>query len=140
MINTLTNDNAEISTTEPGYGIGKISGGYVLIQVGHVESYLDGVKVTLSIGNPLYSDLTNCTLTTYYGPDITNNDAPEKWRQTAKFVTTPINNNLLAGRWTNQDVVIPAVSPSTCRHLSVYLECKGMSLLLPQQPPPISGN
>jgi hypothetical protein len=47
MINTLTNDNAEISTTEPGYGIGKISGGYVLIQVGHVESYLDGVKVML---------------------------------------------------------------------------------------------
>jgi hypothetical protein len=133
MLHILTeeSDNAEISTSDPGYGICKINGGFVLIKVNHVDPYLDGLKITLQIGNPLYSDLTNCSLKTSYGPDTVENEPLSTWKVNAKSIDSSIANDISAGRWTNEEVIIPAVDPAHCRHLSIHLECGGMKMLPP---------
>ena len=59
----------KLDPTQKSYQKVECNNGPLMVSVDSMESYLDGYKLTLQIGNPSYMTYTGFTVTTFWGPD-----------------------------------------------------------------------
>ncbi len=96
--------------------------GVFLISLKNVEPYLDGVKVTLSIGNIQNASFEGFKLNVTWGarqPESGNDWLA--WYNELKSKEFSFTNSLIAGAWNTITINLPQISPTKFGHLSLSL-------------------
>jgi hypothetical protein len=110
---------ASISGTTKGFELAKTEYGSFLVSLINVEPYLDGFKVTLSIGNPLDADVTDGTISIKFGTSATDS---------LSTVSQAIDQPIAGGRWTDVVVAIAPARAEQLGYMGVSLDPTGMLL------------
>ncbi|HWZ95029.1 MAG TPA: hypothetical protein VNW30_07530 [Opitutaceae bacterium] len=110
---------ASLSATTKGFELAKTEYGSFLISLVNVEPYLDGFRVTLSIGNPLDADISDGTISINYGTSST--DAHNSVSQT-------IEQPIAGGHWTEVVIMVAPAKAEQLNYLGISLNPTGMLL------------
>jgi len=110
---------ASLSGTTKGFELAKTEYGSFLVSLAGVEPYLDGFRVTLSIGNPLDADITDGTISIKFGTSPTD---------TLRTVSQNIDEPIAGGHWTNTVVIIAPAKAEQLDYMGVSLNPTGMLL------------
>ncbi|MDA8227932.1 MAG: DUF3251 domain-containing protein [Desulfitobacterium hafniense] len=111
--------------------------GMFFVSVKQVEPYLDGVQVTLSIGNPMNATFNGLKMKIEYGThnalDFSANgtDKYNQWKKTLKEKSIDLNTEIKPGTWNTAKFTIPAISPNDFGYLCVEINSDSVSLLQP---------
>lgn len=107
------------------------------VSVKQVEPYLDGVQVTLSIGNPMNATFNGLKMKIEYGThnaiDLSTNgtDKYNQWKKTLKEKSIDLNTEIKPGTWNTAKFTIPAINPKDFGYLNVEINSDSVSLLQP---------
>ena len=108
------------------------------VSVKKVEPYLDGVQVTLSVGNPMNATYNGLKMkikyaTTAYAIDLsaTGTDKYDQWKKTLKEKSIDLNTEIKPGTWNTAKFTIPAISPADFKYLNLEINSDSVSLLQP---------
>ena len=143
--------SAVLDPSAKGYSFINTDKGIFLFSVDNVTPYLDGHKVTLRIGNPMYATFTGFKLRVLYGrrpplmptADIAkssaeNQAANQKWWQDrqdwAKAVRTTdvsFTDTLEPGSWNMVDFTLADTKPEDVAYLEVAIFTDTISLRKP---------
>jgi hypothetical protein len=110
---------ASLSGTTKGFELARTDYGSFLVSLVDVQPYLDGYKVTLSIGNPLDADVTDGTISVKFGPSEADS---------LNTVSQAIEEPLAGGHWTNVSVTIAPARAEQLGYMGVSLDPTGMEL------------
>lgn len=112
--------------------------GSLMVSCQGVKPYLDGVKVTLHIGNPMSVEFAGLTLGVTWNArfvgDESNSDARLRWIKTHRHQEFTFTNSLEPGRWNEVEFVLPQTRPEQLGYLKVTVETNEASLLVPRKP------
>jgi hypothetical protein len=110
---------APLSGTTNGFELAKTEYGSFLVTVVGVEPYLNGYRVTLSIGNPLDADVTDGTISVKFGTSPTDS---------LSTVSQDIDQPITGGHWTDEVIMIAPATAGQLGYLGVTLNPTGMLL------------
>jgi hypothetical protein len=110
---------ASLSGTTQGFELARTDYGSFLVSVGNIEPYMDGYKVTLSIGNPLDADITDGTISIKFGTSPTD---------TLGTVSQAINQPIVGGHWTDEVIMIAPAKAEQLDYMGVSLDPTGLVL------------
>jgi hypothetical protein len=110
---------ASLSGSTKGFELAKTEYGSFLVSLVDVQPYLDGFKVTLSIGNPLYADITDGTISVKYGTSSTDS---------LSTVSQPIDQPIAGGHWTDVVITVAPAKVEQLDYIGVSLDPTGMLL------------
>jgi hypothetical protein len=110
---------ASLSGTTKGFELAKTEYGSFLVSLVGVEPYLDGYRVTLSIGNPLDADVTDGTISIKFGTSPAN---------ALSTVSQAIDEPIAGGHWTNVVIVVAPAKAEQLEYMGVSLNPTGMLL------------
>lgn len=146
-ITALQEKPATLSTSKKEYDLARTDMGSFPISVEKAEPYLDGHKLTFSIGNPLSAALTGAKLTIKYGkrmppfPVDANGQLDfgaevqakyktekEAWDKSLKTMEVGVNGNIGAGSWTSVEAILTPTKPEEVAYLQVSLASTGLTL------------
>lgn len=107
-----------------------------VVIVKQVEPYLDGVQVTLSIGNPMYATYNELKIKTKYGTkfDWTLADPStryDQWGKTLKEKSTDFSNQIKPGTWNTVKLILPTINPKDFGYMNVEITSDSVILLQP---------
>jgi hypothetical protein len=127
--------------TNPRYESITTDHGILFVSASKVESYLDGQRLFLQIGNPSLAQFTTYTLSLKWnvrepphpmkieglaeaGPVA---ETIRKWQDTERSKDFEMTDKpLIAGRWTPVDVVLPATKGSDFGYVAVKIKITGI--------------
>jgi|SRR5665213_1831783 len=95
------------------------SGLILLVSIEHVEPYLDGYKIVLSIGNPSSAKLSGYDLTSSWSYD----EARYRKKRSDTFTGT-----LEPGTWTKTELILPETSGSELRFVAIGIKATNVML------------
>lgn len=107
------------------------------VSVKQVEPYLDGVQVTLSIGNPMNATFNGINMKVEYGTHNALDFSPEgtekynQWKKTLTKKSIDLNTEIKPGTWNTAKFTIPAINPKDFGYLYVEMNSDSASLLQP---------
>jgi hypothetical protein len=106
--------------------------GSFLLSLKNVEPYLDGVRVTLHIGNPSAADYKGFTLEAQWGPRAPKDtEAWLKWYDRLTKKEFSFTDTLSAGAWNEISFVLSPVPATQFGHLQVSMTTNIVSLRQP---------
>jgi hypothetical protein len=124
----FANNSVSITPESKGYGLLKTPFGMLLVSTESVESYLDGYKIHLKIGNPTTADFSGFSLI-YSSYQTTNVFG------TFQTLTNSVTDKLTAGYWTPIDFILAPADPDRLRNASVSIELNQINLFEKKTPP-----
>ena len=114
---------AAIDLNSTGYSRVDTDSGTFFVSVHNAVPYLDGYKVELSIGNPSSATFTDARLKARWGRAYDPNDPnTQQWEAALHSREYPISSHLMAGRWTNFEIVLPSTRPEETAYVEVSLQ------------------
>ncbi len=116
-------------THQKSYQKVECNNGPLMVSVDSMESYLDGYKITLQIGNPSYMTYSGFQVTTLWGSDWqtfvgTNQFTQElsaKWQSLQHSNTVSLTDTLLPGKWNYVRIIVAPARPDEIRNLKMSL-------------------
>ena len=96
-----------------------------------VDSYLDGYKVKLKIGNPTTADFNSFTLISYWGPTYNTNLTVEAFESAQKSHTNECPDTLLSGYWTPVEIVLAPANSDEIRNAKISIKLNQINLKNP---------
>jgi LysM repeat protein len=145
---------AVVSPTEKGYGVSHNQYGAFPVIVEDAQSYLDGYKLRLRIGNTTAATMTGVSLVITYGlrePAFPSDykklsetekqkafqEYDEKLRESEKSrrtLSVDADRDFMSGSWNTVDVMISPAKPEELGRLAVMVNATGMKLSQPTAP------
>ena len=142
MANTLAGDAVEANqrkqgletalfdpTTKGGYSRLDTEAGTFLVSIANVQPYLDGVKLTLDIGNVQSISYRGYVVTAEYGIHQPSEPASNTWqaeydayKQSLKTISETHADTLLPGKWNTATIILPNVKPTEFGYVSISLK------------------
>lgn len=108
--------------------------GPVLLSVSGVDPFLDGYKITLSLGNPLAANMAGCKLVFLRGdifddliPETKGNFQPQESASPYKF-EHDISVDLSAGKWSKVEAQLAPLKLTELRKLTVGIFCDAATM------------
>ena len=125
----------KLDPTQKSYQKVECNNGPLMVSVDSMESYLDGYKLSLQIGNPSYMTYSGFMVTTFWGPDWqtfagTNNFSQElsaKWQSLQHSNTVSMTDSLLPGKWNWVKLIVAPAKPDEIRNLEVSFQSSVIS-------------
>jgi hypothetical protein len=111
---------AVLSVTDRNFSVARSSFGSFPLRVTNAVPYMDGYKITLSVGNPLAADITAGKILIEFGESPTG---------ALSSVSQDIEQPILGGGWTDVDIIIAPVTASQLAYLEVSLEPTQIALV-----------
>ena len=132
----------KLDPTLKSYQKVECNNGPLMVSVDSMESYLDGYKLTLQIGNPSYMTYSGFQVTTFWGPEFqtlagTNKFTPElsaKWQSLQHSNTVSMTDSLLPGKWNWVKVIVAPAKPDEIRNLEVSFQSSIISFEMMPKP------
>ena len=148
------NTPVEISLVQETYSPVKTPDGTLFILCHEVTPYLNGHKLKLWIGNPLFARLSGLKLTYEYGlkaPDFgviavakgrearrrawkQYDEAGKKHRQSLHSGAIDLPQDLESGRWTEVELALVSSTAEELGHVNVHIFPKAVHLIDPPNP------
>ena len=110
--------SVSIDVTKPVYSYLKTNVGMLLVACTGIEPYLNGEKVHLQIGNPLWASFRGFTLNTTTGNVSSFGGLDLK---STKYGHYDFTETLQPGRWTNISFVVSPATPNDMTYLSANI-------------------
>lgn len=125
----------KLDPTQKSYQKVECNNGPLMVLVDSMESYLDGYKLTLQIGNPSFMTYSGFQVTTFWGPDLqtlagTNKITQElsaKWESLQHSNTVSMTDSLLPGKWNWVKLIVAPAKPDEIRNLEVSFQSSVVS-------------
>lgn len=137
---------ATLSASKKEYDLAHTDMGSFPISVEKAEPYLDGHKITFSVGNPLSASLTGAKLTIKYGKrmpqfptdakgqfdfgtEVQSKYQIEKdlWEKSLKTMDVNVTGSVGAGSWTSVEAILSPTKAEEVAYLQVTLESTGLA-------------
>jgi hypothetical protein len=115
-----------------GYQVINAGNGYFLVSIKDVQKYLDGCKVTLDIGNPMYATYTGFKIKARYGkrrPDDLSK--LEEWVNSLREKEIDSTKSLKPGSWNEAVITLSPLNYDEFGHLMLSIDTNTVSLHLP---------
>jgi hypothetical protein len=142
--------SANISAVQKGYSIASNEYGSFPISVSEATAYLDGHKITLSIGNPFSASINSGKVIIRYNrrePDAPDeskiktdeerikawqkySDDYDAWSANTRTAEISIQNEIKGSSWNSFDAILSPSKPEELAYLEVDLKITGISLLI----------
>jgi hypothetical protein len=131
-----------LDPTQKSYQRVECNNGPLMVSVDSMESYLDGYRLTLQIGNPSYMTYSGFEATTYWGPswqDIagTNNFSEAisaKWQSLQRSNTVTLTDSLMPGKWNWVKIIVAPAKPDEIRNLEMSFKSSTVSFMTMPKP------
>jgi len=126
-VNDLSNMLPDVAYLVPGekaYSQLYTSGGFLSIRMGAISKYASGYKVHIEIGNPqltIYDDMKMAIKWSSVPNAKWDDKETELWKQSVKSKTVTLNNSILPGRWTDQEIILPDTSAKQLGIIAISL-------------------
>src|SRR6266496_2309405 len=148
---TLQEKTAVIDPHSKGYSILDTGRGSLLISCDGPEPFLDGYRIKLRLGNPLYMRFSGFKLKFKFGQkpptlptkeNVKDGDVAkalfetwpkenEAWKKSLKHAEESYTDDLLPGTWTNIETVLPQANAEEIAYIEVGIEADRISLTKP---------
>jgi hypothetical protein len=124
------NLTAELDVSDPkGYQRLTNDSGTFLVSLAKVEKYLDGYKITISIGNITTATFNGFDLTLKSGTkEPPFSDAWISWYKTLKTKTETYTQDLKPGLWNDVEIIIIPASPYELGYLQLKIATNKITL------------
>lgn len=127
--NTLNLDPASLKSYEPI----QVGNGFILLaSIEDVEPYVDGVRVTLELGNPQSVAFNGCEIKSRYGPRYDfqkyNEKSYTKWQAAVQAKSETFVAVLRSGVWNVISLALPNIKPSEFGYFEVEIKTSSVSL------------
>jgi len=142
---------AIIDPHSKGYSILDTGRGSLLISCDGAEPFLDGYRIKLRLGNPLYMRFSGFKLKFKFGqkpPTLPTKEnvkdgnvakalfetwpkENEAWKESLKHAEESYTDDLLPGTWTNIEAVLPQANAEEIAYIEVGIEADRISLTKP---------
>ena len=126
------NDSIVIDPAEKGYGRLDTNSGFFFISCEDVQPYLDGYKLILNIGNPLYVKYDGFKLSIKYGRQFdfkTMNYG--NWEGSLKITEKAFTDELLPATWNKIEMVLAPAKPEEMRYIRISMKTDKVMLNQP---------
>lgn len=119
-----------IDPTDPGrFQTIRTNYGEFLIVLENVESHLDGIKVSLKIGNPSSAKFSGYDLSVKWGPrSPVNNKDWYSWFKGLRIKQLSFPDDLDPGTWNPVSIILPSTGTQEFGHLEVEMSTQAVSL------------
>lgn len=123
--------NVEFDPTDlKGFGLVKSNNGDFLISVKSVDPYLDGVKVTLRVGNMYNADFVGCRFDVKWGSKPPSGfNGYSDWMKSLQEKSVSIVDRIRAGRWTEVSFVLSPAAPSRFGYMTISMTTDVVGLM-----------
>lgn len=128
--NQYNSASFDLSSTQ-GYLRINSSSGYFLVSLQNVEPYLDGVKVHIHIGNPMFVTYNGFKLKAIWGAKLNLTDGQDGWRSSLKDKEISFTETLRPGCWNKINFVLSPIEPKNFGYLELSIQTDNISLINP---------
>lgn len=119
------------AAVEAGYEHIDTGVGPMLVSIGKTESYLDGIRVQVQLGNILNGMYRGGKITAFWNHRRGDQEDILAWGKTQKTQDFTFRDDLLPGRWTFVYLVLPATRPEAFGWLHLIVGTNAFSLPSP---------
>jgi hypothetical protein len=126
---------ATFDPAEAGFQRIDTSFGMFAVSFEDVQPFADGIKVTISLGNPSSASFNGVVANLKYGPrqnmQIGDADSSAKyaaWSASLQSKEVTLNEILRPGKWNPVSVILPNIDPKNFGYLEVRLTTSTLSL------------
>jgi len=109
------------------------SSGYFLVSLQNVEPYLDGVKVHINIGNPVFATYNGFKLKVIWGEKLDLTDDQDRWRSSLKEKEISFTETLRPGCWNKVNFVLSPIEPKNFGYMELSIQTDNISLINPNE-------
>ncbi len=125
-----------LDPTSKGYAYVPSNVGKLLVSCEGAESYLDGQKLILLIGNPFAMSFSGFTMKVRYGtrpPDATKDVSESQnqrteWEKTLKSKDVSFTETLTPGAWTKVELILSPSKPEEVAYIDFQVATNQVSL------------
>lgn len=119
---TYRDTPAELDPASPTFQFAISNHWLLAVSVKNVEAYLDGSKVTFSIGNPWLADIASPTLKIKYGQARSAGGDYSQWDNGLNSIEEHMTVDLTRGKWTLYQVTLPHCTPDKLGFIRVSID------------------
>jgi hypothetical protein len=110
-------------TSSDGYRTVDIDVGRLIVILDKAEPYMDGIRLTFKIGNPLSIGFKGFNMNVKWNRRISDTSDP-KWPADLRDKTFSLTPTLDPGSFTSVDVILPSTTATQCGFIQVEIETK----------------
>ena len=127
----LESDRATINLepTSKGYSRIDTDNGFFLVSLKDITPYLNGYKVTLNIGNPLFATFHGMTFKVSWGHPKDSIQSYEGWRASLQTKEIPSVDEIKPGSWNAVELLLVPAAPEQLGYISLAIATDNVSLL-----------
>lgn len=97
--------------------------GFLLVSLAGITAHHNNYKVSLNIGNPSLSEISEFTLHLKYGKGFNPSGANsyEAWQKSLKSIVEPFKEHLKPGQWNKIEVPLGELQPDDVEYITVEM-------------------
>jgi len=126
---------ATLDPTSPGpFDTVESSCGTFFVSLEDAQPYLNGVRVTLNVGNPMTCSYNGAKVTVKFGPAFDQKRLSEDgyydtYQKSLQTKVVDITDKIEAGRWTTVEIILAPIDSAQFGRMEVGIETSNLTLL-----------